>query len=51
MTFVKDSTPLFTIVVTNPLKYAGTVPERQAPDLKTGQALRLSVQAVLELTR
>jgi RND family efflux transporter MFP subunit len=43
--FVKDNTPLFTIVVTNPLKYAGTVPERQAPELKVGQALRLTVEA------
>jgi len=43
--FVKDNTPLFTLVVTNPLKYAGTVPERQAPDLKIGQTLRLSVEA------
>lgn len=43
--FVKDNTPLFTLVVTNPLKYAGTVPERHAPDLKTGQTLRLSVEA------
>jgi RND family efflux transporter MFP subunit len=43
--FVKDNTPVFTIVVTNPLKYAGTVPERQAPELKVGQSLRLSVEA------
>jgi membrane fusion protein (multidrug efflux system) len=43
--FVKDNTPLFTIVITNPLKYAGTVPERQAPDLKAGQTLRVSVEA------
>jgi RND family efflux transporter MFP subunit len=43
--FVKDNTPLFTIVITNPLKYAGTVPERQAPELKVGQTLRLSVEA------
>jgi RND family efflux transporter MFP subunit len=43
--FVKDNTPLFTIVVANPLKYVGTVPERQAPDLRIGQALRLTVEA------
>jgi RND family efflux transporter MFP subunit len=43
--FVKDNTPIFTVVVTNPLKYAGTVPERQAPELRVGQALRLSVEA------
>jgi RND family efflux transporter MFP subunit len=43
--FVKDNTPIFTIVVTNPLKYAGAVPERQAPELRTGQSLRLTVEA------
>ena len=43
--YVRDNTPLFTIVVANPLKYVGTVPERQAPDLKIGQALRLAVEA------
>lgn len=43
--FVKDNTPLFTIVVADPLKYVGTVPERQAPDLKIGQPLRLTVEA------
>lgn len=48
--FVKDNTPLFTIVITNPLKYSGTVPERQAPDLKGGQTLRLSVEAYPDKT-
>jgi RND family efflux transporter MFP subunit len=43
--FVKDNTPLFTVVVINPLKYVGTVPERQAPELRVGQALRLNVEA------
>jgi RND family efflux transporter MFP subunit len=43
--FVKDNTPLFTIVVANPLKYAGTVPERQAPELRIRQPLRLTVEA------
>lgn len=43
--YVKENTPLFTIVVANPLKYVGTVPERQAPDLKIGQTLQLSVEA------
>ncbi len=46
--FVKDNTPLFTVVVTNPLKYAGTVPERQAPELKVGQTVRLSVEAYVD---
>ena len=48
--FVKDNTPLFTIVVINPLKYAGTVPERQAPELKIGQTLRLTVEAYPDKT-
>jgi RND family efflux transporter MFP subunit len=48
--FVKDNTPLFTIVVINPLKYAGTVPERQAPELKVGQTLRLTVEAYPDKT-
>jgi multidrug efflux pump subunit AcrA (membrane-fusion protein) len=43
--YVKENTALFTIVVANPLKYVGTVPERQAPELKIGQSVRLSVEA------
>jgi len=43
--FVKDNTALFTLVVANPLKYVGTVPERQAPELHDGQTLRLTVEA------
>ena len=43
--YVKDNTPLFTTVVANPLKYVGTVPERQAPDLRAGQTVRLGVEA------
>jgi RND family efflux transporter MFP subunit len=43
--FVKDNTPLFTIVVTHPLKYVGTVPERQVPELRGGQPVRLTVEA------
>jgi RND family efflux transporter MFP subunit len=46
--YVKENTPLFTIVVANPLKYVGTVPERQTPELKIGQTLRLSVEAFAE---
>ena len=48
--FVKDNTPIFTIVVTNPLKYTGTVPERQAPELRVGQTLRLTVEAYPDRT-
>ena len=42
---VKDNTPLFTIVIANPLKYSGAVPERHATALRTGQPVRLSVEA------
>ena len=43
--FVKDGAPLFTLVVADPLKYAGTVSERYAPELRVGQALELTVEA------
>lgn len=43
--FVKDGAPLFTLVVADPLKYAGTVPERYAPELRVGQTLQLTVEA------
>lgn len=43
--YVKENTPLFTIVVSNPLKYVGVVPERNAPSLKNGQTVRLTVEA------
>jgi RND family efflux transporter MFP subunit len=43
--FVKDNTPLLTVVATDPLKYAGTVAERAAPDIRPGQEVRLSVDA------
>jgi multidrug efflux pump subunit AcrA (membrane-fusion protein) len=43
--FVKDNTPLFTVVAIDPLKYAGTVPERAAPEIRAGQETRLSVDA------
>lgn len=43
--YVKENTPLFTIVIANPLKYVGTVPERQAPELRAGQTVRLTVEA------
>lgn len=48
--YVKDNTPLFTVVVSNPLKYAGTVPERQAPELRPGQSVKLSVEAYHDKT-
>jgi multidrug resistance efflux pump len=43
--FVKDNTPLFTLVVAHPLKYVGTIPERHAPELQVGQTVRLTVEA------
>jgi RND family efflux transporter MFP subunit len=44
--FVKENTPVFTIVRSHPLKYSGTVPERSALELKTGQQIRLQVDPV-----
>jgi RND family efflux transporter MFP subunit len=43
--FVKDNTPLFTLVVADPLKYTGTIPERFAPDVRVGQEIQLQVDA------
>jgi RND family efflux transporter MFP subunit len=43
--YVKDNTPLFTLVVIHPVKYLGAVPERQTPELRVGQAVELSVEA------
>ena len=43
--FVKDNTPLFTLVATDPLKYTGTVAERAAPEIRAGQEVRLTVDA------
>jgi membrane fusion protein (multidrug efflux system) len=43
--FVKDNTPLFTLVLADPLKYTGTIPERFAPDLRVGQEVQLQVEA------
>ena len=43
--FVKDNTPLYTLVATDPLKYTGTVSERAAPEVRAGQEVRLAVEA------
>lgn len=43
--YVKENTALFTLVVSDPLKYTGTIPERFAPEVRAGQPLRLSVEA------
>jgi RND family efflux transporter MFP subunit len=43
--YVKENTPVFTVVTLDPLKYTGTVPERYVPDLRVGQPLELAVEA------
>ena len=43
--YVKENTPVFTLVALDPLKYTGTVPERFAPELRVGQRIELSVEA------
>ncbi len=43
--FVKDNTPLLTLVTIDPLKYTGTIPERFAPEVRIGQEIRLQVDA------
>lgn len=42
---VKEKTPLFQLVITDPLKFQGTVPERFAPDIKMEQPVDLQVEA------
>jgi RND family efflux transporter MFP subunit len=42
---VKEKTPLFRLVMTDPLKFQGTVPERFAPDIKMEQPVDLQVEA------
>ncbi|HEV8310835.1 MAG TPA: efflux RND transporter periplasmic adaptor subunit [Methylomirabilota bacterium] len=48
--FVKDSTAIFTLVATDPLKYTGTIPERFAPEVRIGQDVRLQVEAYPDRT-
>ena len=43
--YVKENTVVFTLVALDPLKYTGTVPERFAPELRTGQRIELTVEA------
>lgn len=43
--FVKEGATLFTLVVSDPLKYTGTVPERFSPEIKPGRTLHLNVDA------
>lgn len=42
---VKEKTPLFYLVMTDPLKLQGTVPERFAPDIKVEQPVDVQVEA------
>lgn len=44
--FVKVGTQLFTIVQDNPLKLRGMIPERFAPQVRTGQAVEALVDAL-----
>lgn len=43
--YVRDNAVLFTLVVSDPLKYTGSIPERFAPEVRPGQPLQLSVEA------
>ena len=42
---VKEKTPLFRLVTTDPLKFRGTVPERFAPEVAVGQEVKVQVEA------
>jgi multidrug resistance efflux pump len=43
---VQENTSLFTIVATDPLKYAGSAPEAPRPRLRPGQAVRLIIDTI-----
>lgn len=43
--YVRENSALFTLVVSDPLKYTGTIPERFAPEVSPGQPVQLSVEA------
>ncbi len=42
---VKEKTPMLHLVVTDPLKFQGTVPERFAPEIQVEQAVDVQVEA------
>lgn len=42
---IKEKTPMLQLVITDPLKFQGTVPERFAPDIKTEQPVDVQVEA------
>ncbi len=43
--YVRPGSPLFALVADDPLKLRGEVPERFAPELRTGQRVRVQVDA------
>ena len=43
--FLRENTPVFTIVALDPVKYSGTIPERFVPDIRPGQSVQLAVEA------
>ncbi|QDS92595.1 Multidrug resistance protein MdtA precursor [Roseimaritima multifibrata] len=45
-TYVAVGTTLATVVRTDPLRFRGTVPERYAQALKTGQQVRLKIESI-----
>ena len=47
---IKDKTPLIQLVITDPLKLQGMVPERFAPEIKIEQPVDLQVEAFAERT-
>jgi membrane fusion protein, multidrug efflux system len=47
---VKDKTPLLQLVITDPLKFQGMVPERFAPEIKIEQPVDVQVEAFAERT-
>lgn len=47
---VKDKTPLFQLVITDPLKFQGMVPERFAPEIKIEQPVDVQVEAFVART-
>jgi RND family efflux transporter MFP subunit len=42
---IKEKTPMLQLVITDPLKFQGTVPERFAPEIKTEQPIDVQVEA------
>jgi multidrug resistance efflux pump len=47
---VKDKTPLLQLVITDPLKFQGMVPERFAPEVKIEQPVDVQVEAFADRT-